>query len=96
MSVIIILLLPLIATALVCIPFKRHWAAGVTVVSCVAVLILVGANRVAGRGGQFRHRRARSGHAEMDCGGRLERVDFAADCVCRSHGGDFLRWLHGA
>ena len=40
MSVIIILLLPLIATALVCIPFKKYWASGVTVVSCVAVLIL--------------------------------------------------------
>jgi len=40
MTVFIILLLPLIATALVCIPFKKHWAPGVTVVSCVAVLIL--------------------------------------------------------
>jgi hydrogenase-4 component F len=40
MSVFIVLLLPLIATALVCIPFKRHWASGVTAVSCVAVLIL--------------------------------------------------------
>jgi hydrogenase-4 component F len=38
MSVLIILLLPLIATALVCIPFKKSWAAGVTVVSSVAVL----------------------------------------------------------
>ena len=40
MSVFIILLLPLIATALVCIPLKKHWASGVTVVSCVAILIL--------------------------------------------------------
>ncbi|MGA9665515.1 MAG: proton-conducting transporter membrane subunit [Gallionella sp.] len=40
MNVIIILLLPLIATLLVCIPFKKHWAAGVTVVSSTAVLIL--------------------------------------------------------
>jgi hydrogenase-4 component F len=39
MSVLIILLLPLIATALVCIPFKKSWAAGVTVVSSVAVLL---------------------------------------------------------
>lgn len=40
MSVLIILLLPLIATALVCIPFKRFWAPGVTVVSSVAILTL--------------------------------------------------------
>src|SRR5664280_834790 len=38
MRVIIILLLPLIAAALVCIPFKKYWASGVTVVSCAAVL----------------------------------------------------------
>src|ERR1039457_7223367 len=41
MSVIIILLLPLVAAALVCIPFKKYWAADVTVVSFVAVLVLV-------------------------------------------------------
>ena len=40
MSVIVILLLPLVATALVCIPFKGHWAAGVTVVSCLTILVL--------------------------------------------------------
>jgi len=40
MSVIIILLLPLVATALVCLPFKRDWAAGVTVVSCLTILVL--------------------------------------------------------
>ncbi len=40
MSVLIILLLPLIATGLVCIPLKKYWASGVTVVSSVAVLIL--------------------------------------------------------
>ena len=40
MSVIVILLLPLVATALVCLPFKRHWAAGVTVVSCLTILVL--------------------------------------------------------
>ncbi len=40
MTVFIILLLPLMATALVCIPFKKRWAPGVTVVSCVAILIL--------------------------------------------------------
>jgi hydrogenase-4 component F len=40
MSIVIILLLPLIATVFVCIPFKTYWASGVTVVSCVAVLIL--------------------------------------------------------
>src|SRR5271167_4646166 len=42
MSVIVILLLPLVATALVCLPFKRHWAAGVTVVSCLTILVLAG------------------------------------------------------
>ena len=40
MSVLIVLLLPLIATALVCLPFKRSWAAGVTVVASLATLIL--------------------------------------------------------
>jgi hydrogenase-4 component F len=40
MSVIIILLLPLVATALVCLPFKRQWAAGVTLVSCLTILVL--------------------------------------------------------
>src|ERR1700693_5893949 len=40
MSVMVILLLPLVATALVCLPFKRHWAAGVTVVSCLTILLL--------------------------------------------------------
>ncbi|HVU26452.1 MAG TPA: proton-conducting transporter membrane subunit [Verrucomicrobiae bacterium] len=40
MSVLIILLLPVIATALVCLPFKKFWASGVTVVSSLAVLIL--------------------------------------------------------
>jgi len=42
MSVISILFLPLVATALVCIPVKKHWAAAVTVVSSLAVLILAG------------------------------------------------------
>ena len=41
MSVIVILLLPLVAAALVCLPVKRHWAAGVTVGSSLAVLVLV-------------------------------------------------------
>ena len=40
MSVIAILLFPLIATALVCIPLKKSWAAGVTVASALAVLVL--------------------------------------------------------
>jgi hydrogenase-4 component F len=40
MSVLIILLLPLVATALVCLPFKSYWAPGVTVVSSVAILAL--------------------------------------------------------
>jgi len=40
-SVIVILLLPLLAAVLVCIPFGRRWVAGVTVVSCLANLILV-------------------------------------------------------
>jgi hydrogenase-4 component F len=41
-SVILILLLPLAAALLVCIPFGRRWVAGVTVVFCLADLILVG------------------------------------------------------
>jgi hydrogenase-4 component F len=41
MSVIVILLLPLIAAALVCIPFNKRWVPGVTVVFCLAVLVLV-------------------------------------------------------
>ena len=60
MSVIIVLLLPLIATALVCLPFKKYWASGVTVVSCVAVLILSARDCVAGRSRQSHHRRARA------------------------------------
>jgi hydrogenase-4 component F len=40
MSVIIILLLPVIAAALVSLPFKKVWAAGVTVASSLAVLVL--------------------------------------------------------
>jgi len=45
MSVVIILLLPLIAAVLVCIPVKSYWASGVTVVSSVVTLIL--ATRIA-------------------------------------------------
>jgi hydrogenase-4 component F len=40
MSVLIILLIPLVATALVCIPLKRGWPMGVTVVANAALLIL--------------------------------------------------------
>jgi hydrogenase-4 component F len=40
MSVIVILFPPLIAALLVCIPFRKSWAPGVTVVSCLIVLIL--------------------------------------------------------
>ena len=40
MSVLLILLLPLIATALVCIPFNTYWAPTITVISSVAILIL--------------------------------------------------------
>jgi hydrogenase-4 component F len=40
MSVLIILLIPLVATALVCIPLKRAWPMGVTVVANGALLIL--------------------------------------------------------
>jgi hydrogenase-4 component F len=40
MSVIVILLLPLAATVLVCLPGKSEWAAGVTVVSCLTTLVL--------------------------------------------------------
>lgn len=42
MSVLVILLLPLIATGLVCLPFKRFWAPTITVISSLAVLILAG------------------------------------------------------
>ncbi len=41
MSVIIILLLPLAAALLVCVPFAKRWVAGVTVVFCLADLVLV-------------------------------------------------------
>lgn len=41
MSVIVILLLPLIATLLVCVRLGKRWASSVTVVSCLADLILV-------------------------------------------------------
>jgi hydrogenase-4 component F len=40
MSVIVILVLPLIATGLVCIPFKRSWATTVTVVSSLVIFFL--------------------------------------------------------
>ena len=41
MSVIVILLLPLVAALLVCIPLGKRWVPGVTVVSCLADLILI-------------------------------------------------------
>jgi hydrogenase-4 component F len=41
-SVIVILLLPLAAALLVCIPFGKRWVPGVTVVFCLADLILIG------------------------------------------------------
>ena len=41
MSVIVILVLPLAAALLVCIPLGRRWVPGVTVVSCLGDLILV-------------------------------------------------------
>ena len=40
MSVIIILLLPLIAAGLVCLPVKRFWGASVTVIASLATLVL--------------------------------------------------------
>ena len=40
MSVIVMLVLPLIATALVCIPAKRSWATGITITSCLAIFAL--------------------------------------------------------
>jgi hydrogenase-4 component F len=40
-SVIVILLLPLVAAILVCIPFGKRWVPGVTVVSCLTDLVLV-------------------------------------------------------
>ena len=54
MSVFIILLLPLIATALVCIPFKTALGIGRNVSVVRGCFDIVGANRVAGRGGRFR------------------------------------------
>lgn len=41
MSVIVILLLPLTAAVLVCVPFGKRWVPGVTVVSCLIDLLLV-------------------------------------------------------
>jgi hydrogenase-4 component F len=38
MSIVIVLLLPLIATGLVCLPFKKAWAGSVTVISSLSVL----------------------------------------------------------
>jgi len=46
-SVIIILLLPLVAAVLVCVPLGRRWVPGVTVASCAADLVLVA--RLAGQ-----------------------------------------------
>ncbi|HTV47945.1 MAG TPA: proton-conducting transporter membrane subunit, partial [Phycisphaerae bacterium] len=40
MNLLIILALPLAAAILVCLPLKKFWAPGVTLVSCLAVLIL--------------------------------------------------------
>lgn len=40
MRVLLILLLPIVAAAVVCIPIKRYWAAGVTVVSSLVTLVL--------------------------------------------------------
>lgn len=40
MSALIILLIPLVATGLVCIPLPKRWPMGVTVVACAALLIL--------------------------------------------------------
>jgi hydrogenase-4 component F len=42
MSVLIILLPPLVAALLVCIPLGKRWAPGVTVASCLVNLILIG------------------------------------------------------
>jgi len=47
MTISLILLLPLLATGLVCIPFRRSWAASVTVATSILVLIL--ATRLAWR-----------------------------------------------
>ncbi len=51
MSAIVILLVPLVAALLVCIPLGKRWVPGVTVVSCLADLILIArlARRVVGR-----------------------------------------------
>jgi hydrogenase-4 component F len=40
MKILLMLLLPIFAAALVCIPFKKYWAAGITVISSLIVLML--------------------------------------------------------
>ena len=40
MNIILILLVPLVATALVCLPLPRRWPMGVTLAACAALLIL--------------------------------------------------------
>lgn len=42
MNALVILLIPLVAAALVCIPLPRHWAMGVTVAASVATLVATG------------------------------------------------------
>jgi hydrogenase-4 component F len=53
MSVLVLLLLPLIATGLVCIPVNKHWAPGITVVSSLAILVLAGRIALAASAGNF-------------------------------------------
>ncbi len=77
-SVIVILLLPLVAALLVCVPIGRRWVPGVTVVSCLADLILVARLALAGRGRARSRRTARRCVVEMDRRRRFERADLAA------------------
>ena len=77
-SVIVILLLPLAAALLVCIPLGRRWVPGVTVVSCVVDLILIAqlAGEVVSGSGPVEL--LAPAWSEVDRGGRLERADLAA------------------
>ena len=95
-SVIVILLLPLVAALLVCIPLGRRWVPGVTVVSCLADLILVARLAWQVVAGHAPARTARAVVVEMDRRGRLERIDLAAHRPGRNHRRHLLRRLHGA
>ena len=79
---VVILLFPLVAAALVCLPFKRFRARGVT---CFLSGRFVLPARLACRIDWRRRRHhAQVRRAKMDRGRRFERADFAPDRVCRT------------